>query len=337
VRQLRKGTLSFTYSPKFDRYDKFQELDNTGHYLDLSLNVTPTPISRVTLSTSYSRTQDQGDPTDPNGEIFIGRRTQRERASLGLSYRNRLGGRFLWGFGAQFLDSSFKDIADFDPGGAQPIAGRQTLRGSLDLLRNLSRATNLGVRLGYGKFRLDQGTDGDSRELGLILEHALSGKTDFAMGLGAYQRDNAAPQNPGGSGDTRTGIQGFTNLRRQFRKATLSLDAKRSTSDGGISPGTSTDSSLGVSVSGAADRRWNWSFNTRFGRREPTDEQLDSIDTVAIGLGLGVRLHRKLYLRLSPVYTHQVGNDQGVDSLVLRGGLGFAWAPLEKTRLGGRG
>jgi hypothetical protein len=337
VRQFRRGTLNLTYSPKFERYQKFEQLNNTGHSLDLGLYVTPTPISKVTLTSSFSRTQDQGDPADPYGDAFVGRRTERDLAALGFSYRNRLSGRFLWGFNTQFTDTSYKNIEDFVPAGTDLI-GRQTLRGSLDLLRSLSPTTSMGLRLGYGKFRLDDGTDGDSREVGLIVEHALGQRTDFSMGLGVYEREDATPQDPNtGIDNKRSGIQGFMDLRRQLRRASLSLNAKRATTDGGILAGTSTDTSLGFSVSGTAERRWSWSIATRYARREPTDEQRSTIDTLALGLNLGVKLHRRLQLSLSPVYLHQTGNDAGADALVLRGGFGLSWAPLEKTRLGRSG
>ncbi len=335
VRQLRKGTLSFTYSPNFDKYEDFSELDNTGHRLVFNLATQPTPISELILSTAFSRTQDQGDPSQPDDDIFIGRRTERERASFDLSYRDRLSGRFLWGFSTGYSASSFKDIENFDPGATDPIGDRNTLRGSVDLLRVVSRTTNFGVRIGYGRFELDRGDDEELRELSLILDHVVGKRTNLAVGLGVFETEVDEASSPGGvPGKSRTGGQGFLILTRQLRKLSLSLGAVRSATAGGIIEGTSTDSSVYFSLGSSVGRRWDWTVDSRYSRREPSDEQLATIDNAALGLTLSLRLFRRVHLRLSPRYTRQLGDDAGADSLVLQGGFGLSWAPLEKTRLG---
>ena len=287
----RKGLLSFTYSPRLDRYQDFSALDNTGHRLVASLETTPTPISRLNVSASFTQTQDQGDPTDPEADILISRRTERRRGSFGVSYRNRLGGRFLWGFSTSYTALSFKDIEDFDTGDTTPIVDREALSGSLDLLRSLSRTTSLGVRLGYGQFELDVGGKEESREVGLILEHAVGRSTQLALGLGIFESEGDAALGPGGSpNDTRDGSQGFLTLTRQLRKIELSLTGRHSPASGGTLDSTSTDSSLGFYVGGEASRRSTWGVSTRYTRREPTDEDLAIVETAALGLSWGLQV-----------------------------------------------
>ncbi|MGB6364199.1 MAG: hypothetical protein WBG64_16155, partial [Thermoanaerobaculia bacterium] len=60
VRQLDRGSLSFTYSPRVELFREADNFNNVSHRLRLGLVTVPAPDSSLNLTAAYSDTQDQG-------------------------------------------------------------------------------------------------------------------------------------------------------------------------------------------------------------------------------------------------------------------------------------
>ena len=148
VRQTKKSSFSFTYSPYIVRHQDFGELDHDGHRLSLGLAHQPSPRSSLEVNASYARTQEQGDPESlDDADLFAARRTDRERASLDLAFRSQLRRRWTWSGSVGFSEWQFDEISGFE--GEEPLTDledRMGLTGSVELSREFSRRASVGVR-----------------------------------------------------------------------------------------------------------------------------------------------------------------------------------------------
>ncbi len=334
VRELEKGSVSFIYTPVLDKYQDFSELDYVGHRLSVAVDTEPTRRSQFAFDVGWTQTQVQGDPEinapGEGGDLFISRRTEREVGTVGLFYRNRVTGRFFWGLNSRYTDSSYSEIDGLATGGAEPIGDRSALRNSIDLLAGISRSTRMGVRLGVSNFSLDDGIDEESRDVQLVVEHTLGENSELSFGLGAFEAE------VDGTDETRDGVQATLAWTRALRRFDVAIAGSHAPAAGGTLDGTSTDSALVFSIAAGLTRRASWGADLAVARRDPADPTLEPIDVVAVGLNIDWNLFRDWSMRLSPLYTRQLGGE-AAESLVLRGGLGLVWAPLGKTRVGGAG
>ena len=335
-RDLENGSLSFDYNTSFDKYDEFEELDNLSHRLRLSVTKDPSRNSSVQAQVGYSLTQDQGLAESPNdADLFLTPRTERETVSLDFSYRKRFRSRWEWGFAGGFRDWSFDEIEGFESD-APPtqLENRTEFSGAVTLARLLSESSAFGFSYSYRTFDLELSGEESVQAGSLVYRRQLEERLSLAVAVGGFLSTGTTAQGPGGSSDdSRSGVQGTLNLSRNWRRTGLSLVIGHTPSAGNDRLGTSTNSTLGLSLTSRATRRWNWGLSARYALRDPNDTQEPTIDTLAFGANAGARVHRALSLQLGINYTDQSSDASGNEGSFLIGRIGLNWHPLRGSRV----
>lgn len=336
--QLAKGSIEFRYRPQFEQFNEFSELDNTAHKATLDLSLAPTRLSSFSMRMSYDRGLDQGRAgSERDSDLFLTRRTDRQLAGIEVDYSNRLKGGWDWRGSVGFSASQFDEIQGFDSGG--PSAGvedRTETEGSFGISRRLARTTSIGARFERREFDLEESGEELAELVSLVVRRELSSRSSLNLAVGAFRSSGTAARGANSDpNDRREGLQGSLALKHSRRHVDLAVFARSGPTDGGASAGTSSNSLIGLSVSGRPSPRLSWSSAIRYARREPSDAGLETLESVSVTLGTEIRVLRFIGLRLGVNYVDQ---SEGTDELKLfsDGGISLVWYPLAGRRISGQ-
>jgi hypothetical protein len=120
----------------------------------------------------------------------------------------------------------------------------------------------------------------------------------------------------------------------------LRVSLNHSPSAGGNLIGTSTNTTLGISMTPKATRSWSWNMGAVFGYRSTNIAAANDVMSASIKGGLtvpfGRSLGRVLGMRLDGKINRQFVLEGGQDGIpVANVGLSLVWSPLGNTALGG--
>ena len=340
-RSLKRGSIAFNYNPAITLYGEFTELDNISHLVSLEASTQPSRNSSLSFRAGYSKTQEQGDPRslDP-ADLFLDRRTDRERASVDLFYQAQPAERWSWDFSLGASGWLFQEIEDFEeeqPG--IPLEDRVEFRGTVGVARTLSPSDSIGLSYGFRFFDLDLSGEETSQSVSLVYQRDIEDRISLGLSLGAfYNTGDATTGAPGSRGGEQSGVQGGLSLTRTFRQSSLSFVAGHAPSAGGARIGTSLNGYVGLSYVSANTRYWNWGLLSRVARRDPSNPEQPTIDSFTASIQIGRNLGRQLGIRLGGDYVYQSSSAEvAADSSYLRGSLGLVWFPLGRSGVMGGG
>lgn len=358
VRYSPKGWIVFSYSPSYYKYRDSDLLDRDEHRLRFGVSRQTSRRSWVDFTTRFARTQTQGDvlnqgaidlpapgagaggdlpPLDlEEGSLLLTERTERDLIGADLGLRHQPSERWTWSARVGASDWQHTRIEGFPEGPESAVVEDRTeYRASTGGARSLSRTTSLGVRYGYRHTKLDISGEEDMHSVVLTLEHQAGPHLSFGGEIGGYTRTSTPPED--GAGDlTRNGMRAMARLRRSYRRVVFGMFAGYAPTSGGDLAGTSTDSTLGLSLAGAGSVAWDWNIGARYTRREPTDPDQPTRYAAGAYASVERRFGRSAALRLT---ASQVQQDNGVDGVedpsVFRALFGVVWYPVGHTRLAG--
>ena len=260
-RDLRNGSFSVIYTPRFETFSNFSELDNPGHSLLLNLQKQPDPRSAFRANVRLASTEDQGDLNnfglfDP----FLQQRTRREGGSLDLGYDRDLRGNFHWGASTGFSSWAYEDVIRNDQ--ESDLEDRTELRANLGATRDLGAKSTLGLTYGYQQFDLDVSGEDTVHSLSLTYGRDLADSFSTAVSAGCFWGDR--PNDP------NCQLLGSLAFGRSFRRADLFLNLSHIPTAGGSQFGTSTNTTASLRIDSTATTQWNWNASIRFARRDPS-------------------------------------------------------------------
>lgn len=333
VRQLDRGSLTFSYSPWVELFRETDTFNNVSHRLRLSLVTAPTPESSLNLTAAYSKTQDQGvvESIDP-ADLFLTQRTDRQRSSLDFTYGDQLRNRWNWGFTLGGSIWNYDRVIDSGVGD-EPIGleDRSEVRTSFQVTRSLSPTTALGLRYGYRRFVLDLSGDENSQSFSFVYQKDIEERLSLEFSVGGYHNTGEAVTGPlDPSSGSRSGVQGQLRLTRNWRQSALAIVAGHRPSSGGARIGTSVNSYVGLSYGNRGDQVWDWGVYTRLARRDPSNENQKVINNLALGGRVGRRLNRKTTIRMTARVFDQTDDGGESSATYLYVWLGAVWRPLAR-------
>lgn len=339
--QLRRGELNFSYTGGRTVYREFDVLDNTSHRLRSGVSTTPSRLSNLSLSTYFSQTQVQGNSTSVDGEdvdFFLAGRTDRESYGATLAYRHQVGVRWRWNASVGASRASFDPIEDTDSSAILDVQDRGTYSGTLGFDRTLFRRWSAGANYGYRQTEFE--TDGDDetiQSIGVRFTQNLGERGSITYEIGAFERDREGLDNQEAGDFDDGGVYGGVNLgiTQPVGPVQFSFGAGVRPSSGGALRGTSTNTTVSVSLGPSRPRNWYWQVTMRFTRRKSSDRTDPDLDTVAWGSSIERYVAQALGIRLSVN-----GADQSTDEVTdgARNGsfyyatLGLVWYPRGRTR-----
>jgi len=329
TRTLRRGSLHFSYSPLFERFEDVEELDNVGHRASFRLDTWPTEVSTFGLQLGYTRLEDERDPREEDPAlVFLTEPIEREIAAVGVSFSRRMSLRWSWATSLGFSDWSFQSVED--TAASTALEDRQETRGSFSLRRRLDEHLSFGGDYDVRHFELAESGTATAHLVGLAVDRAVMDRLSLGLALGAYFTEREI-------GDSTSGVQGLFSLTRSYRRVMLNLSLSHRPSVGGVRPGTAVISVAQVGLTGSLSRQWSWGLFGRYGHRSPDLEGEPSLSTVSVGGSVERRFKEVLALRLGASYAEQLADADVEEGSVLRANLSLVIYPLARTGLGGRG
>lgn len=339
TRTTKKSETEFIYRPSYQFYNSADQLDNLSHQLSLLVASRPGRAATVDLNVLYYYGQDQGaaDSTDGSDIILLPRNT-REQGTIGLSFGNRISGRWRWGASAEYEILSYSQIRD-DGGDLGPVLPQdRTSIGAAGLITyDLSPLSSAGFEVRVSQFDLDITGKENVEELSFVYRKTGSRNSTFRLGIGGYRSslDPAVPLPPE-QNLTQTGAQAVFSYDRELRTLQWGIRGAHRPTFGYGRFGFSTDTYLGVFLGKAFSRVLDGGLALRWARSEPRIEfeTLDSVDSVAIGGHLSLQAHPTLGLRLSANVVDQLSrSNQGGDLptgdvAALQATFLLVWSPL---------
>ncbi|MGB5160098.1 MAG: hypothetical protein WBQ27_03130 [Thermoanaerobaculia bacterium] len=339
IRTTKKSETRFIYSPAYQFYNSDDRLDNLSHRLELSLGSAPGRTATVNLNLLYYYGQDQGaaDSTDGSDIILLPRNT-REQGTIGLSFGNRISGRWGWGASAEYETLSYSQIGE-DRGDLGPVLpqDRTSIGAAGSITYDLSSLSSAGFEVEVRQFDIDITGKEDVEGLSFVYQKSGSRNSTFNLSVGGYRStlDPAVPL-PSETNLTQTGAQGRFSYGRELRTFGFGIRGSHRPTFGYGRFGTSTDTYLGVIFSKVFSRTLKGGLALSWARSEPRIEfeTLDSVDSAAIGGHLSLQAHPTLRLRLSANVVDQLSRaNQGGDLptgdvAVLQATFLLAWSPL---------
>ena len=333
VRQLDRGSLAFTYSPWVEFFREADTFNNVSHRLRLGLVTAPTLDSSLNLTAAYSDTQDQGvvESADP-ADLFLTQRTDRQRASLDLTYGDQLRNRWNWGFTLGGSLWNYSRLVDSEDGADPiPLEDRSEVRSSVQLTRSLSPTTSIGLRYGYRRFVLDLSGDENSHSVSFVFQKDIEERLSLEFSVGGFRNTGEAVTGPlDSSSGSRSGVQGQFRLTRLWRQSSLAIVAGHGPTSGGARIGTSVNSFVGLSYGNRGSQVWDWGLDARVARRDPSNENQKVINSLALGGGVGRRLSRKTRIRMTARVFDQTDDGGETKGTYLYAWLGVVWRPLAR-------
>lgn len=337
-RPLENGSLSFSYRTFFESFEQSTALNNLDHWLSLAISKSPSRNSNIGMKVGYILTQQQGRADSvEEGDLFLNERTKRQTVNLGLSYSSALGARWQWALAAGFWDWSYDEIEGFDDETPdRRLEDRTELRGSFELTRALSRSNAIGFSLTYRQFDLELSGEEDTQSASLVYRREIEERMSLSVSAGGFVSSGTAAGGPGGSqSDSRSGFQGTVSLSRALEHLNFTFVVGHTPSAGNDRLGTSTNTTIGVSLSGNPTRKLSWGVFSRYASREPNNRLEPTIDSFALGSSMGIRFRRELSIRIGINYTNQIADDARDEGSFVAGQVGLVWHPLARTRWAG--
>lgn len=342
ARETATGTLSLRYQPSYIKYRDEDDLDHDEHVADLDWATRLGPKSALGLAASFSRTQAQAAtgiserPEVEDTDLLLTERTDRDSFGASLRFDRTEGPRWGWRAALNWVATSHDEIAEAPSTTVTgfEVEDRTEYGASIEALKSLSRSNSIGLRYEHRKFDLDRSPDEDTDSISLTYREELARKLSFELGLGAARTTGDAAGGSEGDED-RTDFLGSLGLSRAFRRVRLQVTASHRPTSGGHLEGSSTNTGLGLALSGAQSREWGWNVYSRYAHRKPTDDASESIDTLAFGADVERKFARVLGIRLGGNYVDQSSDESGLsDSSAYTIDLGVVWYPRGRAAQG---
>jgi hypothetical protein len=346
TRQGDTAQTALGYSGRYTSYKTFTSLNDLAHSAYASHSRQLGPRTNFRISARASRSQDQGNPFEPNfGNTFLSRRTVRNLASFGIGLDRAISRRWRWSVGANANWARFDEIEDFDAGPVGPgVENGQTYTITTGMSRSISERSSLGGSYRFGIIEKEDSPDERGHVLTVDFSRKVKTKGTFGFSIGGYQRSRIGIEDD--SGYRNSGVFASANLGFgddlevgpfQFR-----FNLGGGPSMGGGLSGTSTNWYAGVTVTESnyrATTKWRWSIAARYSYRIPTDRDLADTATFSMGGSVERQFVRQLAARVAYRWVEQQQQD---DSFAATGSFnvivaGLVWYPLGGTRVvGGR-
>jgi hypothetical protein len=192
----------------------------------------------------------------------------------------------------------------------------------------LSSVSTLGWDYTLTRFDLAESGPEDVHTLSMSFNRSLSPSTAVFAYLGAFQRQESAAAEPAaGSGSTGPQLRAGMGWSHTGRSVATSVALDRAASSGGTLTGTSTDTTLGMSIGNPRPLRWSWSVSARYALRQATRSDVENLRTVAAGFSLERRWRGTLGLRLSGNHLRQITDEEGLAGSTVEAAVGLVWSP----------
>ncbi len=338
TRTTKKSETQFDYQASYQFYNSSDQLDNLSHRLSLLVASQPRRAGKIDLRLQYYYGQDQGtsDSIEGSDNLLVPRST-REQGTAGLSYGNRISGRWRWGASAQYETLSYSQIQD-DTGDLGPVLPQdRTSIGAAGLITyDLSSLSSAGFEVEVSQF--DLAITGTENVEGLTFVYQKTGtrNSTFNLSIGGYRStlDPDVPLPPE-TNLTQTGAQGGFFYGRELRTFGLGIRGSHRPTFGYGRFGTSTDTYLGVLFSKVFSKTLEGGLTLGWSRSEPRVEfeRLNTVDSAAIGGNLSLQAHPTIRLQLSASVVDQIGSTNQTgdfstrDVGVLQATFLFVWSP----------
>lgn len=334
VRTWPTGNFDFSYAPSAERFADTDSLDNEAHRLRFSLRNQPTRRSNLNFDTSFESSQVQGRVASLDGaDLVTTARTERDLLRAAFGYGTRISTRWAWNGNLDYADSSYDLIDDFAPG-LVDVEDRREYGAGLQISRELSTTTSVGVGYRWQRFDLDLSGEETVHSLSATLQRTLSRVMELRAALGGFTSSGDALAAPG-EDDSRSGVQASLGLDRTFRTLRLGLDLSHAPSSGGSLGGTSTDTAFGAALSPTNTGNWSWSTAARLALRDPAIDGEEDVRSVAFEGSVERYFARMLGMRLRAGQVDQSSDDPARDARYYSATLGLVWYPLGRTAIGG--
>lgn len=325
TRDWKTGSFTLRYQPVYEVYEEFEALDNLSHFLSLDVASNPSPLSSIQFVVDVTKTQQQGGAQSlDTSNLFVTRRTDRERAALDFSLLRRTPNRWSWRLSTGLEATQFEEISGFDDA-APPtdLEDRAGFEAALELGRDVSRTTSIGVAYGWERFDLDVSGEETVQRVALVTRQEVGKRSSLTFYAGSFRA----------TGDTlaltadneETGFFGELRIVRTYRRSVLEGSASYGPSLGGARLGTSVDGLLSLGLSSENTRRVDWELFARYALREPNAPQQGDLESAAIEARIARRIGRQVSVGLRGSYFDQSGNAPSEKASVYKFGLGLVW------------
>ena len=331
----RKTRLALTYSPYFERFQEFSDLDNIGLRFRFEVGHQPTQSSTINFTATYRRIEDQGDAESLDDvDFFLIPRSLLETRTASLGYRSRPAAGWGWGINGGYGFNTSTPIEAIEEEDPILREEKEQYWANIDVTRALSRSTDLGLRYGYRRFFNEITPEEWVHIVDFFVRREIAQRLSAEGSLGVFRRERDIVPPLTDEDRYSQGLNVGVSISRQFQYTRLRFFAGHSPSGGGFRAGTSTNTVASLTYSGSTGRYFSWSLSGRWAYRQPTNELQDTTEAVSLRGFLERRLWRRVSVAFGPEYIRQVTGENVREGYILRGLFGVVWYPLEKTRLG---
>lgn len=320
-----RGRFRLSYSPIYERFEDFEELDNLSHYAALGWTIQPKERTAFGLRARWSRFQDHRGAERGRTAVFLREPLTRELAAVDLNFGHPISPRWRWRGGAGFSNWSFEPV---DEESTLTFEDRQEVRARLGLTRQRSPGLSIGGEYGVRRFDLESSGRETAHSLSLTVDRHIERWFDLRFGIGGFVTE-------GDSETSESGVQGWLNLSRTYHDYTFSLLATHRPSVGGSRVGTADLSTASLGVDGDVADAWYWGVHGRWARREPRLEMQPRIQSVSGDGYIERRFAQLVGIVLGLGYAEQTSDDPAQEGDVYRADLSLVLYPLGRTKLGG--
>lgn len=328
TRSWQTGSLNFLYTASAYKFDENDLFDRTDHNLNFGVNSDLSRRSNLSFNTSFSRSQNQTttlftSPTTLN-DIILTQRVDRDLFTGQLGYGLQVSPKWSLNLGVRAGSTNNEDIIGIT--GGLPVEDRDFTSYSAGMGRQVSQKTTVGFSLGFQENRLQFSGDEEVSTADFTVGRVVSRQSSLNASVGYYSTNSMIAGAP-----DRTGGQLSLNYNRSLRRVGFSAFAGYRPTSGGNTPGTATDTNVGVAFSGPGTRTLFWDISLQAAQRDPADPTLPEVDSRGAGAGLTWVASPKFGLRVRAATFRQ--SVSGVpDTEVLNATLGVVWFPRGKGR-----
>ncbi len=338
-REGKGGQAGIRYGGYYERYEKYTVLNHTEHSLGVNFTSPAGQRSTMDFTTAYSYGQIQGNPASIEAaDRFLSQRVNRQVLRGTARYDLRGSGR--WSFGATATGAQywFREISGLPQQPSDGTTGvvpsttiedRKEVGATAGLRRAMSPRSAIGLVYGYTRYDLEFSGMEQVQNLATTFDLGFAKGATISFQIGAFERRRTSE--PAGPATVERGIglqaRGGVSITMAGRRTTTSFVADRSASNGGTLYGTSTDTTAGVTVSNIRPIRWYWTASGRYVLRQPTQGNMQNIQTLAGGASLERRFLNGLALRFTGSYVRQVSGDERFAGSAPAGAVGLVWSP----------
>ncbi|MCP3981347.1 MAG: hypothetical protein GY716_18775 [bacterium] len=330
TRTWKTGSFTVRYEPTIERFDEFDQFDDTAHRASFRMNNSPSELSSISVDAGFDHSQQQGgvELDDPDAPPLT-ERVVRQSFRAGFGYDGPIGQRWNWSADARIADTRYDEG---DIGSETTLEDRTTYSAGVGFGRSTTRTSNIGFSYELRRFDLEQ-DDETSHLVSFTARSELGRKLSIDGAIGGFYSKGSAAEGPGGEDDdSRAGGQLNLALEREFKDSRLRVDIDHRPTDGAALQGTSTNTAAGLSYAGSASQSWYYGTAARFTLRDPSDDDEESVDTFSIGGWLERGLLRTLAIRLTGNYSDQASDNPTLDGEFYEVGLGIVYYPRGRTQ-----